>query len=134
MRNPDLIFVYGTLRRNIASGAHHSLLRNAIYLGRAHLQAKLFGVNVYPAITLTTENFTVIGEVYELLDQQQLLLLDEYEECPQPWHAQQEYRREIVSVVMQEDNSIVNNVWAYIYNRSTHNLQQILTGDFSQST
>lgn len=131
MKSTDVIFVYGTLRRNSASGAHHSLLHNAIYLGSATLQAKLFRVSYYPAAVLTCENFHVSGEIYELADQQQLHLLDEYEECPQPWHTQQEYRREIVSVAMQENNKSLN-AWTYLYNHHVHNLEQIMSGDFNQ--
>lgn len=129
--NVDLIFVYGTLRRNSAAGAHHPFLHNAIYLGGANLQAKLFRVSYYPGAVLTREDFHVSGEVYELVGDQQLQLLDDYEECPQPWHAEQEYRREIVSVTMQENNKTLD-AWTYLYNHPVHNLEQIMNGDFNQ--
>lgn len=126
--NP-LLFVYGTLRRDCPSGAHQTYLKDARFLGYARLQAHLFRVSYYPAIRLTTDNHWVIGEVYALHDQLQLDTLDSYEECPQPWHPEQEYRRAQVIVQMQTQSNRLA-VWTYLYNRPTDNLIPIVSGDF----
>jgi gamma-glutamylcyclotransferase (GGCT)/AIG2-like uncharacterized protein YtfP len=124
-----LIFVYGTLRRKSTSGAHQRFLHNAEFIGDALLRAKLFRVSYYPAMTLTDDNFLVVGEVYALRDEQHLHCLDEYEECATPWHDGQEYRREQVSVTMQDDQRRLS-VWTYVYNRPTAGLEHIVSGDF----
>lgn len=124
-----LIFVYGTLRRKSTSGAHQHFLHNAEFIGEALLRAKLYRVSYYPAITLTDEPAFVVGEVYALRDEQDLHGLDDYEECTAPWHDGQEYRRERVSVTMQDDQRRLS-VWTYVYNRPTAGLEHIVSGDF----
>lgn len=122
------IFVYGTLRRACATGAHDKYLAGALFVSNAKLQAKLFRIRYYPAIVLTQENSWVEGEVYELKDDAQLALLDEYEECKIPAVADQEYIREIVDVVLVSGAKLP--VWTYIYNRSVESLEQIISGNF----
>ena len=128
---PDLLFVYGTLRRACGSDAHHRYLAGAIFVANAKLQGKLFRVSYYPAVTLTTEDCWVQGEIYQLRDAAQLAALDEYEECQIPADANQEYIRTCVNVVMASGEQ--QQAWVYLYNRPTDSLALIDSGDFLNS-
>ena len=129
MSQSDLLFVYGMLRRKCTSGAHQHLLQDARLLGEALLQAKLFQVTCYPAITLTQENAYVHGEVYALTDVQQLAAIDTYEEYDPSAKMLQEYRRERVTVSMMHAKEFCQ-AWAYVYQRDTAKLTRITSGDF----
>lgn len=124
-----LLFTYGTLRRDCTSGAHQQYLQHAHFIGTATLQAQLFRVSFYPAVVLSDQNHQVYGEVYALQNIQQLERIDAYEECAFPPMIEQEYRRELVRVTMDSDDSDLL-VWAYIYNRTTENLERIPSGNF----
>jgi gamma-glutamylcyclotransferase (GGCT)/AIG2-like uncharacterized protein YtfP len=122
------IFVYGTLRSDCNSGAHQRFLGKAKFIGSARLQARLFRISYYPAITLTLDDHWVQGEVYELTSEQDLALLDDYEECSATPDPAQEYRREQVMVILA--NGERDWVWTYVYQRATEGLTIIESGDF----
>ena len=122
------IFVYGTLRRDCNTGAHQRYLGKATFIAPARLRAKLYRVSYYPAVCLTQGDHWVVGEVYELASNAELIALDEYEECsinPQP---QDEYRREWVNVELEAGEQL--RVWTYVYQQSTQGLHIIEQGDF----
>lgn len=123
-----IVFVYGTLRQGCRSGAHQRYLQGAEFLGYGHIGAQLFRVSDYPALCLNDTARRVKGEVYSLRDQAQLQQLDDYEECPEPWHAAQEYRREQLAI--QLDTGALITAWVYIYQGSTAALEPIVSGDF----
>lgn len=125
---PELLFVYGTLRRTCRSDAHNRYLAGAIFIADAKLQAKLYRVSYYPAVVLTNEDCWVQGEIYQLRDTAQLAALDEYEECKTPADANQEYIRASVNVVMASGEQ--QQAWVYLYNRPTDSLALIGSGDF----
>lgn len=122
------LFVYGTLRRTCATGAHNTYLSGATFIDDAKIQARLFRVSYYPAIVLSTQDEWVGGEVYRLTNEAQLQALDDYEECAVPARSGQEYRRELTQVTL--NSGAVVSTWAYIFNRSTDNLFHIASGDF----
>jgi gamma-glutamylcyclotransferase (GGCT)/AIG2-like uncharacterized protein YtfP len=122
------IFVYGTLLRGCTLGAHQRYLGQAHFIGKARLRAQLFRVGYYPALCLSEEDHWVIGEVYELTCNADLIALDNYEECsprPQP---QDEYRRAWVTAELETGAPLP--LWTYVYQRSTAGLELIATGDF----
>jgi gamma-glutamylcyclotransferase (GGCT)/AIG2-like uncharacterized protein YtfP len=63
---PDLLFVYGTLRRGFR--LHHHLKRlGAKFVGNAAVQAELFDLGEFPGARASTKpGKTVAGELYRL--------------------------------------------------------------------
>lgn len=106
------------------------LAAQARFVAMAHYQARLYQVNYYPgAIPSSDVADQVLGELYQLLQPEQLLaLLDNYEECGPGFAEPQEYRRELQSVKLENGDSVV--AWVYVYNRDTSALTQICSGDF----
>jgi len=126
----DYLFVYGTLRQNAKHPMHQQLAMHARFIGMAHLQACLYQVSYYPgAVPSSDAANQLVGELYQLLQPEQLLpLLDNYEECGPGFAQPQEYRRELQSVVLESGASV--SAWVYIYNRDTSGLTLITSGDF----
>ena len=127
---PDYIFVYGTLRQNANHPMHQQLAKHARFVAMAHYQARLYQVSYYPGAVPSNEVANqVLGELYQLLQPEQLLpLLDNYEECGPGFPQPQEYRRELQHVMLESGASVI--AWVYVYNRDTSGLQQIPSGDF----
>ena len=126
----DYLFVYGTLRQNANHPMHQQLATHARFVAMARLQACLYQVSYYPgAVPSNNVANQVLGELYQLLQPEQLLpLLDNYEECGPGFAEPQEYRRELQQVMLESGASVI--AWVYVYNRDTSGLQQIPSGDF----
>ncbi len=123
-----LVFVYGTLRRACSTGAHQRYLAGAEFIGDASVAGRLYQISYYPALVADAAAGRVRGEVYRLLDEAQLMALDDYEECPQPWHCGQEYRREPLAVTLASGATLT--AWAYVYQWPLAAQQRIPSGDF----
>lgn len=127
--NDDLyLFVYGTLRRACATGAHQSYLAGAQFIDTAKVEGNLYRVSYYPALVLTDAGRMVTGEVYRLACAAQLEALDIYEECTFPALPAQEYQR--ISIPLITDKGIKISAWIYAYQRSCEQLELISSGDF----
>ena len=126
----DYLFVYGTLRQNANHPMHQQLATHARFVAMARLQACLYQVSYYPgAVPSNNVANQVLGELYQLLQPEQLLpLLDNYEECGEGFAQPQEYRRELQQVTLEDGASV--SAWVYIYNRDTSGLKLITSGDF----
>ena len=126
----DYLFVYGTLRQNANHPMHQQLATHARFVTMALLQARLYQVSYYPgAVPSNNVANQVLGELYQLLQPEQLLpLLDNYEECGEGFAQPQEYRRELQQVTLEDGASV--SAWVYIYNRDTSGLKLITSGDF----
>lgn len=126
----QFLFVYGTLRQNAKHPMHQQLAMYANFVGIARLQACLCQVSSYPgAVPSSDAADQVVGELYQLLQPEQLLpLLDIYEECGEGFAQPQEYHRELQQVTLDNGESV--SAWVYIYNRDTSGLKLITSGDF----
>ncbi len=124
---PNLLFVYGTLRRDCSSGAHQKYLSDAEFVTNAQVRGSLYRVSYYPALAINDSGW-VQGEIYRLRDSQQLAQLDAYEECTYPALPAQEYQRCLIQA--QSSKGDCFNVWVYAYQRSLNNLPLIASGDF----
>ena len=137
-RTSDYIFVYGTLRGDSPTGAHKEYLRNSDFVTNAKIRGKLFLIDYYPGLVQASEGEEnesienaqrwVIGEIYVLQNEKQLHQLDIYEGCapqsPQP----HEYKRELVTVRLPNNESM--EAWTYIYMGDITSLPVIQSGDF----
>jgi gamma-glutamylcyclotransferase (GGCT)/AIG2-like uncharacterized protein YtfP len=125
---PEFIFVYGTLRKQMASDMHRVLANHCEYFSDGVMQGTLYEVCGYPgAIGSSDANDKVFGELYKMLDRKRVLaLLDEYEECSESFSMPHEYSRKPISIELIGGGSVV--AWVYLYNHDVSNLQQIISG------
>lgn len=129
--NPDLLFVYGTLRRACTTGAHQKYLAKAEFITEARVRGKLYQVSYYPALVLeaqSPDDYWITGEVYRLIEPTQLNALDDYEECDYPASPTQEYQRKRHEVTTITGEKLL--VWIYAYQHSIAKLPLIVSGDF----
>lgn len=128
--NEQLLFVYGTLRRDTASAMYHVLARYAEFVGDATYQGRLYTIDYYPGTVPSDDPADQVqGEVYRLMYPELVLeQLDQYEEFgtgfPEPF----EYERKIQSVCLRSGERV--SAWVYVYNRPTDDLPLIPSGDF----
>lgn len=128
----DLVFVYGTLRRDSGNGASSVLKQNASYAGQGFVRGRLFNLGSYPGLVIAeAPDETVIGELYKIARGRRKAVLDrldEYEGCstadPQP----HEYRRELAEVFTSVGNLVT--AWTYVLNLSTDGLDPMDSGDY----
>lgn len=112
---PDLLFVYGSLRRGCDNDMARMLAAASDWLGPAHIRGRLHQVDWYPALIIDSAADRVEGDLFRLHDAHATLsLLDHYEECtpafPEPW----EFLR-IRAEIEGLDGPV--RAWIYRYNR-----------------
>jgi gamma-glutamylcyclotransferase (GGCT)/AIG2-like uncharacterized protein YtfP len=124
----EFIFVYGTLRKQMASDMYHVMANHCEYFSEGVMQGTLYEVCGYPgAIESSDANDKVFGELYEMLDRKlALALLDEYEECSDSFSMPHEYSCKLISIELIGGGSVV--AWVYLYNHDVSNLRQIISG------
>lgn len=126
----EFIFVYGTLRKKMASSMYHLLAGHCEYFSDGYMQGKLYEVNGYPAaIESHSKQDKVHGEIYRIVDADLLLAkLDEYEECTDKFPEPHEYIRKNLAITLSDGGSVM--AWVYIFNHDVTNLMQISSGDY----
>ena len=134
MPGPDLLFVYGTLRRGFGHPLHGEIERQSRFLGLARFEGFLYDLGPYPAVVPAPPGLGgVTGEVYALANPGPLLnTLDLYEgcmeECPDDGKTPSGYRRERVPVKMENGDTV--SVWIYLYNNPPPEARRIPGGDY----
>jgi len=127
--DPDLLFVYGTLRRASGHRAHERLARAAEPVGEGTVAGRLYLVEDYPGLVAAPgEPARVRGEVYRLIAASALADLDRYEGCDPLAPARGLYRRERAEVVLDDGRRVA--AWVYVYNRPVTALRPIASGDY----
>jgi gamma-glutamylcyclotransferase (GGCT)/AIG2-like uncharacterized protein YtfP len=126
----EFIFVYGTLRKQMASDMHRILANHCEYFSDGVMNGALYEVCRYPgAIESRDANDKVFGELYKMLDRKRVLaLLDEYEECGEWFPKPHEYSRKQLSIELSGGGLVV--AWVYLYNHDVSKLQRIISGDY----
>ena len=76
---PQHLFVYGTLRPQLAHGEARTLIADLEIVGSATVQGKLYDFGAYPGVK--HEKGIVFGDLLRLTSTKQLHPLDAYEEC-----------------------------------------------------
>ncbi|MBI1941497.1 MAG: gamma-glutamylcyclotransferase, partial [Acidobacteria bacterium] len=109
---PDLLFVYGTLRRGFS---RHKILRRlgAKSAGRGSIRAELFDLGEYPgAKPFARLSARVVGELYAVPDREGAFKVLDATEGFQP-HAPESslFRRETVEVTLHNMRRVV--AWVY---------------------
>ena len=127
---PDLIFVYGSLRKDFSSPARDVLDEHADFVGEATFQGKLYKIDWYPGVVPSDDpGDCVIGEVYKIIDRGEVFSkLDRYEGCspsdPKP-HA---FVRMKKSVILSNSTSV--EAWIYLYSHPVTDKEEIVSGDY----
>jgi gamma-glutamylaminecyclotransferase len=80
-KDPTLVFVYGSLKQGF--GNHH-LLKNAHYLGAFETVArhKMISLGAFPGVIWCGGDHTIKGEVYDVIDENDRIALDNLEGYP----------------------------------------------------
>ena len=129
--DPDLLFVYGTLRPPFTNGFAHYLRQHSQYVGEGTFPGQLLNLGHYPgALHEPESNATVYGSIYNISAHKQLLLsyLDRYEGIGDSFEQPHEYVRSVIKV--NEGNSVIS-CWVYLYNLPVKDQQVILSGDYA---
>ena len=124
MKKGDLIFVYGTLRLNErASLGTNERAADVKYVGDDLVNGLLYNLGGYPGLKITDLTFsesrpTVVGEVFRLLTDSIVAVLDAYEGYPFLYGRQ----------TMRTQGGL--SVWAYTYVPTVPLSSLIVNGDW----
>lgn len=111
----DLVFVYGTLRKDARAQLLSPLCRGWIFRGYGSVAGELYDFGAYPgAVPSALPEARIVGELYELPDAATLLpSVDDYEGCGVSDEPPHEFERELVEVDMEDGG--VAQAWIYWY-------------------
>lgn len=111
----SLMFVYGTLRKDVRGQVLSPLCRDWAFLGYGTVGGRLYDFGAYPgAVPSDAPDERVRGELYRLPHPETMLPpIDRYEGCGDDDEQPHEFERELVPVRM-EDGS-VETAWIYWY-------------------
>ncbi|WP_200976535.1 gamma-glutamylcyclotransferase [Echinicola sp. 20G] len=129
----NLVFVYGTLLKETTHAIPKLFHQKSVFVTEAFTYGKLFQVSYYPGLVLTPPSLDkVYGQVFRISEIEKVLLaLDKYEEAGPSFPYPQEYKRTMITVYDLQSSEPMK-CWAYLYNLPTENLEQIVTGKFTQ--
>jgi gamma-glutamylcyclotransferase (GGCT)/AIG2-like uncharacterized protein YtfP len=125
----SLLFVYGTLRRDVGAPAYRLLARHGTLFDRGHVPGLLFDVGRYPALRLGAgPGERVAGEVHVLRAPRWALAgLDRYEGVA---GGAGQYRRVRVAVATRAHGRV--KAWVYEYLGDTSRLALVASGDYAR--
>jgi gamma-glutamylcyclotransferase (GGCT)/AIG2-like uncharacterized protein YtfP len=129
MLNSDLLFVYGTLRRDSGHAMGRWLAERAEWRGAAWCEAaRLYRVDWYPALVPGRAGERVRGDLYRLAEPATLLWreLDAFEGVA--GRDDDEYERRQGEVVLGDGKKV--QAWSYWYQRSVEGLELLAGGDW----
>lgn len=132
MNTPQILFIYGTLRRDLMHDLADVLVRDASFLGKGRVRGRLFSLGSYPGMVPSESYSDVIrGELYEVPAEKWekvIELLDAYEGCGPDDPRPHEYRRQLVEATTNSGRKL--RAWAYVLNRPVTGLEEIPSGDY----
>ncbi|HET9823917.1 MAG TPA: gamma-glutamylcyclotransferase family protein, partial [Chitinophagaceae bacterium] len=127
------LFVYGSLRSGFKSDAYHYISHFFSLVGNAKVRGKLFDLGSYPAGIPSNEESFIVGELYTIKQQSEfnwaIGQLDDYEGIDSDSDEVQQYRRELVEVIV---NGTTTQAWIYWYAGSVEGKPLIESGDLIQ--
>jgi gamma-glutamylcyclotransferase (GGCT)/AIG2-like uncharacterized protein YtfP len=128
---PDLLFVYGTLRRGFERHAQLERL-GAQFVGMATGRAELFDLRDYPgAVPSKALRARLVGELYRLSNPARAFTqLDPVEGYDPEDPERSLFRREIGEVTRENGESAL--AWIYWLNRPAGRRHRIPSGDYAR--
>jgi gamma-glutamylcyclotransferase (GGCT)/AIG2-like uncharacterized protein YtfP len=129
---PQLLFVYGTLRRQSDHPMSRFLAAHASFLGMATTAGNLYDLGNYPGFKPgSAPGDWVHGDVYRIEDSGATLrLLDAYEGCGPRDGRPFLFGRELRHVILEGGD--VARAWVYVYNGVPADTTRISSGDYFQ--
>ena len=128
----ELLFVYGTLRKDSNHPMHHLLARNSTYFGEGRVRGEMYDLGRYPGIVLNAGSPEFAhGEVYGIKSDhasETLRILDDYEGCGPENPEPHEYIRQRVPVILVGGKGVV--AWAYVLGTLPKGAARVPTGDY----
>lgn len=121
--DPRILFVYGSLRPQLARGEPLRLVGGLTCLGVARVPGDLYDLGDYPGLVAGTGR--VWGDLLLVPDVERWPLLDEYEECG----GTSPLFRRVRLTASRLDGSCCH-VWAYRYERPVAGVRRIPGGDY----
>jgi gamma-glutamylcyclotransferase (GGCT)/AIG2-like uncharacterized protein YtfP len=123
----DLLFVYGTLRRDCGHPAHAWLLGDhATFIGAGEVAGRLVVVDWYPGLVLAGAS-CVRGEVWRVDDPSWWSELDAYEGLDPANPSAGEFTRRRVLVAAQGHRL---SAWTYLLQSDPAGLEVVASGDW----
>jgi len=124
------LFVYGTLRSGFQNKSARLLAERGTLLGRARIHGKMYRLDRYPGLVLSSEpDEWVTGEVYRLDDPVgTLAVLDDYEGCGPNDEVPYEFERVIARVRLVTGRHL--SAWIYVYSQPLPEERRVLSGDY----
>jgi gamma-glutamylcyclotransferase (GGCT)/AIG2-like uncharacterized protein YtfP len=128
----EFLFVYGTLRADLAHPMARAVGKRAELVGRAYFRGKLFDLGEYPgAVASPSPSDRVVGELHRIESGQEAALLaqlDRYE----GWNPDRPGESEFMRVRARVESEAGDRVeaWVYTYNRPTPRRARIASGDY----
>ncbi len=123
-KRSKFIFVYGTLRGVPPNPYSKRLKVSSTFVGMGEMEGRLFHLGTYPgALHLPNTRSTVVGEIYEILDQELIPWLDLYEGIS----PRDEYFRDVIPVTVE---GIIIPCWSYLLRQVKSNYTLIPSGDW----
>ncbi len=126
----DIMFVYGTLRKDGASPMAHIIDEYCDLIGEGYIHGCLYDLGRYPGVIVGNGHTgKVFGQLFKLKDEQKVLTeFDYYEECSDDFPKPHLYIREVVDVFQRASEP--QKAWVYIYNRDVSKATEIPEGDY----
>lgn len=107
---PQLVFVYGTLRRG---GSNHFRMAGADFITTGTITGRMYRIDWYPGLVLDEAGDEIRGEVYSVTPEQ-LSALDVFEGLSAGEIQGSEYRRSETTVVCKDSRTLTAWVWEWI--------------------
>jgi gamma-glutamylcyclotransferase (GGCT)/AIG2-like uncharacterized protein YtfP len=124
MADPQLVFVYGTLRRG---GSNHFRMAGAEFISSGTITGRMYRIDWYPGLVLDDAGGEIHGEVYSV-GPEQLEALDVFEGLSAGEIEGSEYRRVLTTVIRQD--SQVTSAWVWEWLGETEESRRLEDGDW----
>jgi gamma-glutamylcyclotransferase (GGCT)/AIG2-like uncharacterized protein YtfP len=120
----DYLFVYGTLRPELAPPEVAAVMRKLESVGAGVIRGFLYDLGKYPGLRLDAQGNEVPGEIFQLSDPSILRALDAYEGYdPRNLKRSLFVRKECQAALEGSDEQLL--CWVYEYNREPAASQRI---------
>lgn len=130
--DPHHLFVYGTLRSDVAGPAQAELMRGLRLVGRASIPGRLYHAGWHPAaVPADHVSERITGELWEMdADGAAGLLaaLDAYEGVDAAHPDRSLFVRRAVTAEREDGTRVPT--WVYFFNEPVHSLPRIPSGDW----
>ncbi len=121
---PQLVFVYGTLRRG---GSNHFRMAGAEWIAPGTVRGRLYRIDWYPGLVLDDAGEEIHGEVYSV-GPELLSALDVFEGLSAGEIEGSEYRRVETTVMPRNSQPLTTWIWEWL--GITHESQRLTDGDW----